>query len=118
MEFAADGLLEDLALNLEAELSQSVEQEEATRIAIAVTRKVRDGWKGQAIYIPGELRQKLSRRDAAICEEFTGNNHGDLAHKYSVSTVRIRQILDKQIGIGRTERGAAPLSFRKRKSHG
>lgn len=94
MDLSADGLLEDLATQLEQEfLKDGIDQDEANHKAITIAEKMRQHWKGQALYIPSGTSAKTRNRDQQIVAEFNGRNHAELAQKHSLSTMRIRQIL-------------------------
>ncbi|MBB4845020.1 hypothetical protein HNP55_003566 [Paucibacter oligotrophus] len=46
------------------------------------------------IYIAKGLIAQLSVRDREMCGKFRGNNYRELAHEYSLTEMRVRQIVD------------------------
>ncbi|KAB2928808.1 MAG: DNA-binding protein [Dechloromonas sp.] len=94
MDLSADGLLEDLAIQLEQEfVKEGIGAPDASQKAISIAEKMRQHWKGQALYIPSGANGKTRNRDQQIIAEFNGRNHAELAQKHGLSTMRIRQIL-------------------------
>lgn len=94
MDLSADGLLEDLAIQLEQEfLKEGIDPDDANQKALSIAEKMRQHWKGQSLYIPSGVSAKTRHRDQQIIAEFNGRNHSELAQKHGISTMRIRQIL-------------------------
>lgn len=95
-------LLTDLADHVALTLIQScrLDQEAARQAAQAVAVHMADHWGGQSIYFPMGLARRISERDSLIRQEFTGNNHGDLARKYGVSLQWIYKIVKAPDKIG------------------
>lgn len=66
-------------------------------LAIEVAEEVCDElafeWGGDQIYIPRGLLARIPERNQQINAEFNGKNHRELAQKYGVTEMRIRQIL-------------------------
>ena len=50
---------------------------------------------GESIYIQKAKKIERSARDRLIHDEFNGNNYKELARKYNLTIVRIRQIVDR-----------------------
>ncbi len=48
---------------------------------------------GCYLYIPKQAGLLRARRDREIIKNFTGNNHTEMARRYGVSEMRVRQIL-------------------------
>jgi len=94
MDLSADGLLEDLAIQLEQEfIKEGIGASDASQKAISIAEKVRQHWKGQSLYIPSGATAKARKRDQQIIADFNGRNHAELAQEHGLSTMRIRQIL-------------------------
>ena len=77
--------------------------QEAAEIALVVAEHVRKNIGGVATYIPRGLSYELSLRDRQIWSEFKGDNHAELARKYDMTEMRVRQIIDR---AARTDRAA------------
>lgn len=94
MSFDADDLFEDAATKLQASLgAHGVSGEKSAHIAVAVVDELRKHWGGQSLYVPQGAGVKRRKRDLAIFAEFNGRNYGELAMKYGVSEMRVRQIV-------------------------
>ena len=48
---------------------------------------------GRALYLAKGVAMHLSARDRAICAKFKGNNYRELARTYSLTEMRVRQII-------------------------
>ncbi len=55
---------------------------------------------GEGVYVPKVEKICRQARDRAIRSEFNGCNHKDLARKYNLTTVWVRQILAGKSGPG------------------
>lgn len=49
---------------------------------------------GRAIYLAKGVAMQLSARDRQLCAEFRGDNYRQLAAKFGLTEMRVRQILD------------------------
>lgn len=111
MDLTADGLLEDLAIHLEQEfIKEGIGIPDANQKAISIAEKMRQHWKGQALYIPSGANAKTRNRDQQIIAEFNGRNHAELAQKHGISAMRIRQILWRYVDEQRAQGRENPLS--------
>lgn len=70
-----------------------LEEDVANQIGREVSDRMASHWGGQNIYVPIGLSLKLSSRDRQIYDEFTGNNHRELARKWGVSMQWIYKIV-------------------------
>lgn len=73
------------------ERESGLDHEAAHAAACSIASEVAKDWGGMQIYFP----KGLSLRDIKIFQEFTGNNHTELARKYNLTEVRVYQILEK-----------------------
>lgn len=92
-------LLVDLAEQVSRALRElaALEPGRADQVAREVADRMAAHWGGQNIYFPMGLSYKLSQRDRQIYDEFTGDNHSELARKYLVSVPWIYKIV-KTVG--------------------
>lgn len=67
----------------------------AEQCGAALADRLAAHWGGQLINIPKDYRFKLAARDLLIYEEFTGNNHADLARKYDMTVRGIYKIIER-----------------------
>ncbi|WP_440217218.1 Mor transcription activator family protein [Chromobacterium piscinae] len=88
-------LLSDLSDHIAEALQElaSIEREVGEQLGSEIANRMAAHWGGQNIYFPMGLSVRLSKRDRKIFEEFTGDNHGDLARKYGVSLQWIYKIV-------------------------
>lgn len=101
-----ENLLSELESSLDAGLSQEgIAPDAASRVAGAVTDRISEQFGGIGVYIPKCSDRRTQDRDAEIVREFTGNNTDELAARYHLTEVRIRQILKRE----REKRTRAPL---------
>ncbi|OOS08074.1 Mor transcription activator family protein [Moraxella cuniculi DSM 21768] len=77
-------------------INQGVNKEQAAAIAEESTDTVLDEFGGENLYIPKNISGKAARRNRTIYEEFTGDNHDELAKKYGVTLQRIYTIIKEQ----------------------
>lgn len=61
----------------------------ASGIGKRIAENLRHTWGGQLVYFPVDR----SRRDAQVYEEFTGDNHAELARTYHVCVQTIYKIV-------------------------
>ena len=59
-----------------------MDKERAEHVGNEIANRMAAHWGGQLIYFPIGTAIKLSARDLAIWNDFTGKNHSDLARKY------------------------------------
>ena len=88
-------LLVDLAEQCALALKQilGLDDDKADQVGREIADRMAAHWGGQNIYFPMGLSYKLSQRDRQIYDDFTGNNHSDLARKYGVSLQWIYKIV-------------------------
>lgn len=67
----------------------------AENLALEVGDSICAAVGGTQIYIPRAIAYRLSQRDAAIYNEFRGDNYAQLARKYDLSEVQIRNIVNR-----------------------
>lgn len=63
--------------------------------ALSITNAIRREVGGQQLYVSKGLEYDLSLRDEEIYAAFKGNNYDDLARRFSLTTVQIRNIVRK-----------------------
>jgi Mor family transcriptional regulator len=69
--------------------------EHAEQLGIEVANDLANHWGGSMISFPKDHPFKISKRDEEIYEKFTGNNHGELARAYNITTRAIYKIVSK-----------------------
>lgn len=67
--------------------------EQAEQIAYDLAQTMTAHWGGSMLYVPKTNPEKLRARNLTIWDDFTGNNHHQLAQKYDLSTIAIYKIL-------------------------
>lgn len=80
----------------------------AAEVALGVAESVRHNIGGVAVYIPRGQNYELSLRDKQMWADFRGDNYGDLARKYEMSEMRVRQIMER---IGKVEKAKRQQSL-------
>lgn len=63
------------------------------RAALAQLQHLAQQKGGKAIYLAKGMAVYLSARDLALCAEFKGHNHAQLARRYGLTEMRVRQII-------------------------
>ncbi len=63
-------------------------------LAVAQTARLAENIGGQNAYIPKGVSYRLTPRNRQMCAEFRGNNYTELARRYKLSEMRVRQIVD------------------------
>lgn len=63
--------------------------------ALSITNAIRREVGGQQLYVSKGLEYDLSVRDEEIYSAFRGNNYDDLARRFNLTTVQIRNIVRK-----------------------
>jgi hypothetical protein len=64
------------------------------RVAVIQLQHLAREIGGQAIYLAKGVVMQLNVRDQQMCAEFRGNNYEELARKYNLTQMRVRQIVD------------------------
>lgn len=97
-------LLQDVADQVcEALTECGVLSAAATSAGQAVAAHLAAQWGGQLIYFPKGMASIVQEKRRQIVQEFTGNNHAELARKHGVSVTHVYAILRE----ARAERKAA-----------
>lgn len=65
----------------------------AKQIAVECGEDVRAAWGGGVLYVSKGVEEKYRRRNTEILARFTGNNYQELARRYALTEMRIRQII-------------------------
>ncbi len=92
-----ENLLSELESSLDAGLArEGIAPDAASRVAGSVTDRISEQFGGIGVYIPKCSDRRTQGRNAEIVSEFTGNNTDELAARYHLSEVRIRQILKRE----------------------
>lgn len=88
-------LLSDLIDTIVATLTAraAIDRQQATILAHSIAESMALQWGGQSIYFPKWMVRRLSERDQMIYDEFTGDNHAELARKYNMSVQWVYQII-------------------------
>lgn len=76
----------------------------AAEVAMSVAEHVRKNIGGVATYIPRGINYELTLRDREIWAEFKGDNYHELARKYDVTEMRVRQIVAQAMRIDKARR--------------
>ena len=63
--------------------------------AFEMTEAIREAIGGQQQYIPKGEAYEMSIRDEAIYAKFNGTNYQDLGHEFDLTTVQIRNIVNR-----------------------
>ena len=63
------------------------------RVAVIQLQHLASEQGGRAIYLAKGIAVQLNARDRQMCAEFRGNNYDELARKYDLTDMRIRQII-------------------------
>lgn len=96
MEELRHELLSDVASHTAGVLSDhGIEHDVAEQAGVALANHLAEHWGGQLITFPKDHFFKLASRDLQIFNEFTGNNHSDLARKYRLCTRAIYKIIER-----------------------
>jgi Mor family transcriptional regulator len=88
-------LLVDLAAQCAVTLHEiaGLDKDKAEQVGREIAERMATHWGGQNVYFPMGLSYKLSQRDRQIYDDFTGDNHSDLARKYGVSLQWIYKVV-------------------------
>lgn len=79
------------------------DQDKAIDVGNALADFVSQHWAGQSIYITGDSKHKLSKRDWEIYQRMQRGNAHELAKEYGISFVRIYQIYRRCLEIARAK---------------
>lgn len=101
-------LLEQMGQVIYNHLLKNNTTEQATSTTFAIVENIRTEIGGVQQYIPRGTSYELSQREKKIWNDFDGNNYTELAQKYGITTVRIRNIVKQAI---QREMHARQLSF-------
>lgn len=77
-------------------IRQGMSGKQALMVAEESTDTILDEFGGENLYIPKNISGKAARRNRQIYDEFTGDNHDELAKKYGVTLQRIYAIIKEQ----------------------
>ena len=73
--------------------SAKIPSEQAEQVAYELASAMTKHWGGSMLYVPKTDPNKVIKRNRAIWDDFTGNNHHQLAQKYDLATPTVYQIL-------------------------
>lgn len=73
--------------------SAQLPTEQAQQIAYDLAQTMTAHWGGSMLYVPKTNPDKIHKRNLAIWDDFTGNNHHQLAQSYDLSMIAIYKIL-------------------------
>jgi Mor family transcriptional regulator len=89
-------LLADLAEQIGARLAaEGLDVGRAADIGFSVAEYMRAHWSGAPQYFAKGVRYQCAERDRELYAKFKGHNHRALAREYSISTVRVYQIIKR-----------------------
>jgi len=80
----------------------------AAEMALSVAEHVRKNIGGVNVYIPRGHVYEATQREQQIYAEFKGDNYHQLARKWQLTEMRIRQIIEK---VGQIERAKRQRSL-------
>lgn len=91
----AAALLADLADRLadRAKKELKIPRARAEEFGADVADDIAEVWGGQNFYIPMDMIAKARSRDEELYDEFTGDNHNELALKYGLSVQHVYRIV-------------------------
>lgn len=107
----ATSLLDDLANKVaqRARKDLKVSKGMAEQFGADVAEDISEDWGGLNFYLPKDIVSKVRSRDAQIYDEFTGDNHEELALKYDMSIQYIYRIVRKERERRSVRQHALPL---------
>lgn len=89
--------LEHLSTRIEnGLLSKNIPELVAREVSTLVGEQIEDECGGLTLYISKKRIKKANSKREAICQEFTGQNHKQLAKKHKVSVVHVYRLLKEQ----------------------
>lgn len=68
----------------------------AEKVGEVVVDYVLDEFGGENIYVPRNISGIVRRRNRQIYEEWSGNNHDELAKKYNITRQRVYAIIKEE----------------------
>lgn len=92
--FEALALLDERAGQPRPDAAWLAQLQGMTRMVLAQVQHLANEIGGRPMYLAKGISVHLSARDRQLCAEFRGNNYRDLAHKYNLTEMRVRQIVD------------------------
>jgi Mor family transcriptional regulator len=78
---------------VEVLVARGVKEEDAVVLAREITESLAKKYGGSYFYIPKNVVIEAAKRAAMIFAEFDGSNYRDLAQKYNLTEVRVRQLI-------------------------
>jgi Mor family transcriptional regulator len=99
-------LLADVAEQVATRLikQHEIPEEKAADVGNAIADFLADHWHGQQIYMNGDAKYKLSKRDHQIYEQMQRGNAHELAKTFGISTIRVYQIYSRCLQAARAKR--------------
>ncbi len=89
-------LLADVTAHTAATLiGHGIASDVADQCGAAVADHLAEAWGGQVISVPKDHAYRLSQRDQAILQEYTGDNLEGLARRYSMTQRGLRKLIDR-----------------------
>jgi len=88
-------ILADIAQLLRSPLNEHLPNALADTLAMAQTERLSQTYSGCQVYFPKQKALKRHQRDKALYQEFTGNNHADLARRYCLTVSRVYEIVER-----------------------
>lgn len=90
----------------------SIPDSSLVAVAVTLVHQLASNLGGRNVYFANGLISMKTEKNALIAKEYTGNNVGQLAQKYRVSEMRIRQIIKGDADSKKAARIAAPSTTR------
>jgi Mor family transcriptional regulator len=88
--------IEELTDVVKAKLQAiGLNDDSAADYSAAVAEAIRHHFGGQQIYICKTDPSEIAKRNAAICAEYNGSNHGELCRKYNLSEQWLYKIVNE-----------------------
>lgn len=86
--------MNDLSVHICNELVRlGINKDEAENHAVKAAESFVQQWQGQLLYVPKNTRLTNAKKRQKIRDEFTGNNHRELASKHGVNVRTVYKIL-------------------------
>lgn len=73
--------------------SAQIPTEQAEQVAYELVAAMTKHWGGSMLYVPKTDPNKVIKRNRAMWNDFTGDNHHQLAQNYDLATPTVYQIL-------------------------
>jgi Mor family transcriptional regulator len=106
--FGYPEILAHMGVIIFCELTESgIDEGHAAALSMRAVEGVRKQFGGIQHYIPIAIDVDLSKRNEVIFSEFTGYNYDELAQKYGLSSMSIRNIVKRAQKIERMKRSIA-----------